>query len=153
MYVAPLRKLFGVSWRTHETQRVRIRELEAITESLSKSKSAEISTKHRFEALYNREKENHDSCARERRDLQGERETLMEINRNLAKELHRIRELFMVAFTSKQAEELVLQNRRVHLKHLRQLTGVTKFSAEHVVAALKVANREADGKGEGMAGD
>lgn len=148
-----LRKLFGVSRRTHEAQRVRIRELNAIVESLRRKNSSETKGKLRFEGLYKKEREDHNSCARERKELHGERETLMAINRNLAKELHRVRELFMVAFTSKRARELVLQYRQVHLRHLSKLTGKgNRFTAKQVTLAMNMARQEAergpDGKTE-----
>jgi len=131
-----LRKVFGVSWKTHEASRQRIRDLEVINESLRKGRSSETKGKLKFEGLYNQEKQNHDECAKERKELRSERDTVIDINRNLGRELHRLRELFSVTFSSKRARELVLENRCVSLEALRKLTGGHKFSAKHVAAVI-----------------
>ena len=56
------------------------RELRAITESLRRSQSAEVAARARFEHLHNWEKE-------KREALEGERETLIGINRVLSRKL------------------------------------------------------------------
>ena len=138
-----LRKLFGVSWKTRRARCARIRELEMNVESLSRGKSAETSAKLRFESLYRKERQDHNSCARERRILHVENETLRGINRNLAKELHRMRELFSVVFASKAAKEMILQDRSVHLRHLRKVAGDgSKVTVKHVAAAHSIARSD-----------
>ena len=140
-----LRKVFGVSAKTHEAQSRRIRDLEVINESLGKGKSSETKGKLRFEGLYNQEKQNHDECAAERKKLRSERDTLVDINRNLGRELHRLRGLFLVTFSSKRARELALEHREVHVEHLRKLTGGSKFSAKHVAGAVAIAKQKQAG--------
>jgi len=56
------------------------RELRAINDSLRRSQSAEVASRARFEHLYNAEK-------KRREALEGERETLMDINRGLSRKL------------------------------------------------------------------
>lgn len=139
-----LRRLFGVSWKTHQAEQ---RQSAAIIESLQDKVSTETKLRMRHENRYNAEREAHNKCAKARQELQAERETLMDINRGLARELRRIRELFPLVFTSRQAKDLILQHRTVELRHLRALTRGgkgNKFTAKHVALALSLAKKQAE---------
>ena len=135
-------KFIGVSWKTHDAQGPEICEFEVIVESLKATMASETKGKLRFEGLYNQEKRNHDECAKERNTLRSERDMLVEINRNLGRELHRLRGLFLVTFSSKRAREMALEHREIHVEHLRKLTGGSKFSAKHVARAIAIARQQ-----------
>jgi len=47
-----------------------------------------------------------------------------------------------VAFSSRRARELALEDREVGLESLRQVYDGTEFSAKHVAAAKAIASRE-----------
>jgi len=147
-----LRRILGVSWRTHEAQRAEIRELERIIGGLRNGKLT-------FQEAYAQERRDLAACRAAAKSLEKERDTLaegrdtlIEINRHVGRELYRVRELFSVVFSSKRARELALEKRAVTLERLRKVHGGSRFSAAHVTEAVTVANRELQREAERKTG-
>lgn len=134
-----LRKLFGVSLKTHQHE---VRQCEAIIDALKRQSSSETKGKLRAQEKLREERAAHAKCQAAAKELELSRESMVDINRDLAKELYRLRELFQVVFTSKKAKELALENRTVHLAHLRKISPGNKFTAKHVAHAITIATRD-----------
>ena len=91
---------------------------------------------------YHEERAEHEECKKARESAESDRATLVRVNQDLAHELRRLRGLFFVVFSSKRAKELAVENRDVHVTHLRELTGGNKFTAKHVALAMGMAQQE-----------
>ena len=132
-----IRKLFGVSLKTYEAEQ---------DARMALAKKLQDETGKRLETMgqYHGERDRHEKCREVKAFAEGERDRLLLVNRDLAHELHRVRGLMLVTFSSKRARALALENREVHLSHLRKLTGGNKFTAKHVSLAVSIAKKEHD---------
>ncbi|MDE2986255.1 MAG: hypothetical protein OXU69_16250 [Gemmatimonadota bacterium] len=100
-------RILGVSRKTHEASRAEVLELRSIVEALKKAKL-------KLQDAYAAERRDLAACRTATRTLEEERDTLVEINRNLARELHRVNELFACRFDSTATRDRALRNREVN---------------------------------------
>ncbi|MXW17156.1 MAG: hypothetical protein F4123_11390 [Gemmatimonadetes bacterium] len=138
-------RILRVSRKTHEASPAEVRELRSIVEALKKAKlkleEAYAAQRRETAALRGA----NERLAKENETLAEHVKTLVGINRNLGRELHRVNELLACRFDSPATRERALRNREVHVKHLQRPSGANKrFTAKDITLAVKVARQEAE---------
>ena len=161
-----LSRMFGVSWGTYRKVVGDLDDMRKAHESVSRGRKNEITLRKNAEerlsevhGQLSKQKNQNMELAVERDGLNAkliiarneyqEAETknneVVAVNHQIAKELARVRELFMVPFASDEAKHLALISREVHGRHLQKPSGVRKrYTSRDMVLAVKVAQQEVE---------